>query len=156
MTGAETAAAGRPGALAMRLAHAAVIVGLTALLTAGVAPTAVAEPRATSTRGAATAPTESGDPMPGMDMPEHDTAPEHAPAQEPPAHDMEGMTTPAEDLPGAVDEHTGAVARPRGLVLGTFAAVNAAVLLSAALVRRRTKHDPDRRRAARLAAPATA
>lgn len=63
---------------------------------------------------------------------------------------------PAEDMPGAVDDHADAASRPRELVLGTFAAVNAAVLLSAALLRRRTKSEPDRRRAARLAAPATA
>jgi len=143
-----------------RMNRAAAIVGLTAILATGLAPTAIAVAQAASTStpsgGSTTDPAEDSDPTTGLDMPASDVPQQQVPAPEPPAHDMEGMDMPAQDMPAESDGHDGTVSRPRGLVLGTFAAVNAAVLLAAALLRRRTKAEPDRRRAARLAAPATA
>lgn len=51
-----------------------------------------------------------------------------------PGTDQEPM--PGMDMPA--DEHTEPVTRPRGLVIGGFAAINGAVLLAAAGVRRRS------------------
>lgn len=120
---------------------AVVTLGLALLLTAGAAP-AVAFPTAQWASIAVGASSEPGDdPMP---------------AQDEPAHDMPGMDMPAEDMPAEVDEHAGGTSRPRGLVLGTFAGVNAAVLLAAMMLRHRTKDGHDRKRALRAAAPTTA
>lgn len=46
--------------------------------------------------------------------------------------------------------------RPRAMVLGSFAATNAGVLVTAAFLRRRTKSEQVRRRSARAAAPSAA
>ena len=78
---------------------------------------------------AASAPGEGHDSMPGMEMP---------------ADDM-----PAHDMPAEQGEHVEAVTRPRGAVLGTFAGVNAAVLIGAAVLRRHPKDEPRPRRPAR-------
>ncbi|QTE28113.1 hypothetical protein [Pengzhenrongella sicca] len=145
-----------------RPVRAVAIVGLATMLTAGLATTATAQLQVawapTPTRVSSDA-DPSDDPMPGMDMPAedmpaHDVPPEQQPVTEPPGHDMEGMTSPAQDTDA--DEHESAVSRPRGLVLSTFAAVNAAVLLSAAFVRRRSLARPGRRRVARPSAPTPA
>ena len=126
------------------------------LLTAGAA-SAVAFPTAERPSIAVGASSEPGDdPMPGMDMPAKDMPAQETPAQDEPAHDMPGMDMPAEDMPVEVDEHATEASRPRGLVLGTFAGVNAAVLLAALVLRHRTKNGHDRKRALRAAAPTTA
>ena len=90
-----------------------------------------------------------------MDMPASDMPSEAAPTPAPPAHDMEGMDMPADEMTSDGDEHAGTVSRPRGAVLGTFSGLNAAVLISAAVLRRRTKntHHPKR---TRVTTPATA
>jgi hypothetical protein len=68
--------------------------------------------------------------------------------------DMPGMDDGTMDMPG-MSHHTDAgtpAARPRGLVLGGFGAFNAVVLASAALLRRQTAGERDRRKVARAAA----
>lgn len=134
LTGATANPLGRPaGHVLGRLTRGAVIVALAAALGTSLAPGAVAESRSEARWNV-----------------------QSTSASEPPEHDMEGMNMPAEEVPGATESHSGDVSRPRGPVLGTFAAVNAAVLLSAALVRRRTKPRLNRRRASPPGAPATA
>ncbi|MCG6567848.1 hypothetical protein [Tessaracoccus sp. ZS01] len=63
----------------------------------------------------------------------------------------------AEEHVGAADEHGEAPApeRPRAAVLGGFMVFNGAVLVYAALLRRRKAPDRERRRVARLSALAT-
>ncbi|GAB2856977.1 hypothetical protein GCM10027026_03550 [Myroides odoratimimus subsp. xuanwuensis] len=53
---------------------------------------------------------------------------------------------------GGHDEEVPVQPRPRALVLGSFAAVNAGVLLAAAFIRRRTRSEVQRRKSARAAA----
>lgn len=69
------------------------------------------------------------EPMPGMDMP----------ATKPAAGTGTGHDSmPGMDMPAPADEHPAPVSRPRGLVLGGFAAINGAVLLGAVGLRRRS------------------
>ena len=146
--------------IAMRyLSRALPTVGVAVLLIAGAAP-AVAVTAAPSAAAAVltdstTDPGDGHESMPGMDMPASDMPSEAAPTPVPPAHDMEGMDMPADEMTSDGDEHAGTVSRPRGAVLGTFAGLNAAVLISAAVLRRRTKntHHPKR---TRVTTPATA
>ena len=151
--------------IAMRyLSRALPTVGVAVLLIAGAAP-AVAVTAAPSAAAAVltdstTDPGDGHESMPGMDMPASDMPSEAAPTPAPPtpappAHDMEGMDMPADEMTSDGDEHAGTVSRPRGAVLGTFAGLNAAVLISAAVLRRRTKntHHPKR---TRVTTPATA
>ena len=88
----------------------------------------------------------SGDPMPGMT---------HGGSGSMPGTDMPGTDMPGMDMPATGDVPGGASSRPRALVLGVFAFVNIAVLMAAAVLRRRTAADRDRRRAARVAALST-
>lgn len=119
---------------------------------AQVAPSVVAAPsvRASSDPG------DGHDSMPGMDMPAEDMPDGDEPASREPAENMPGMDMPAEDMPAEKDGHAGPVSRPRGAVIGTFAGVNAAALIGAAVLRRRTKDEHHPKRTPRSTAPTTA
>lgn len=79
--------------------------------------------------------------MPGMD---HGDMPgmDHGDS----GHSHDGATG-HDDMPGMQHDEGRAPSRPRAAVLGGFAAVNGAVLGSAAIVRRRTRGKPTGRRA---------
>ena len=149
------------GDIAKRYLHRALpTVGVAVLLIAGAAP-AVAVPGTPSTAAAVltdstTDPDDSQESMPGMDMPASDMPSEAAPTPAPPAHDMEGMDMPADEMTSDGDGHAGPVSRPRGAVLGTFAGINGAVLISAAVLRRKTKNTHHPKRGTRVTMPATA
>lgn len=140
-------------------------VGVAVLLIAGAAP-AVAVPGTPPTAIAAVFADSTTDPgagdgdghelMPGMDMPASEMPSEDAPTPAPPAHDMEGMDMPADEMTSEGDGHAGPVSRPRGAVLGTFAGINGAVLISAAVLRRKTKNTHHPKRSTRVTTPATA
>ncbi len=96
--------------------------------------------------------------MPGMDhasssptpaKPETDSH-EGRPTPDQPGMDHEKSPMPGMDMPGS-DHSDGAVSRPRGLLLGGFGALNATVLIAAAVLRRRTRAERDRRRVSRSA-----
>jgi hypothetical protein len=66
------------------------------------------------------------------------------------------MDMPANKMAPAGDAHVRPVSRPRGAVLGTFAGLNAAALIGAAVLRRKSKDTHHPKRGTRVALPATA
>jgi len=136
-------------------------VGVAVLLIAGAAP-AVAVPVPPSTAVAAVLADSTTDPgdghesMPGMDMPAEDLPAGDETSHGEPAENMPGMDMPADEMTSDGDEHAGTVSRPRGAVLGTFAGLNAAVLIGAAALRRKTKDTHHPKRSTRVTTPATA
>ncbi|RYV49335.1 hypothetical protein [Pengzhenrongella frigida] len=136
-------------------------VGVAVLLIAGAAP-AVAVSAPPSSAAAAvfadstTDPGDGHEAMPGMDMPAEDMPAGEETSHDDPAENMPGMDMPADEMTSDGDEHAGTVSRPRGAVLGTFAGLNAAVLISAAVLRRKTKNTHHPKRSTRVTTPATA
>ncbi|WP_407343453.1 hypothetical protein [Pengzhenrongella phosphoraccumulans] len=149
--------------IVMRYLHRALpTVGVAVLLIAGAAP-AVAVPSTPPTAIVADSTTDPGDgagagaeSMPGMDMPAQDmpAGVETSPGE--PAENMPGMDMPADEMTTDGAEHAGTVSRPRGAVLGVFAGINGAVLISAAVLRRKTKNTHHPKRSTRVTTPATA
>jgi hypothetical protein len=165
-----------------RLAPATAAVGLALLIVvAGPAATGSASmlTRTGSPHPSPAASVTAASPMPGMDMSGTDASmpgmdmggavpgaasvPATSPsvpsptAVAPPS--MPGMVMDGGSMPGMTSSHdseVAPVARPRAQVLGTFVAVNAAVMIAAVILRHRTRGDRDRRatvqRAARVPA----
>lgn len=135
-------------------------IGAAVLLIAGAVP-AVAVPATPPVVVSAVVadstpkPGDDHDAMPGMDMPADDMPADHESSHGEPAENMPGMDMPAEEMTSDGDQHAGTVSRPRGAVLGTFAGVNAVVLIAAAVLRRKTKNAHPKR-STRVRAPATA
>lgn len=137
-------------------ATAAICAGvMTVIAVAGTSPaTAVAiSGSATGTAWATSAAdSEGGSHLPAWTQPEDG---DHSGVHLDHADGKEQMEPGDSGTPGAHDH--GSVPdpspeRPRGLVLGSFAAVNGGVLVAAALLRRRTRGEIERRRSARAAA----
>jgi uncharacterized protein involved in copper resistance len=127
------------------LSRTVAVTGLAVLL-AGAGPASVVW----AAPGHVPPPRHSAAPMPAMPGMDAGSMTGMTPAPtESPSGSMPGMDDSS--MPGMTDADTTTVSRPRALVLGGFGVFNAGVLVAAALVRRRTAGERDRRAARRAA-----